>query len=126
MAVRSIWFFIAVMALALGAFGVFLPLLPTTPFILLAAYGFARSSRRMHAWLVGHRSFGPVIANWNLYGAIDRRAKVLGVASLATVLVLSAAFGVPIHVIWIQAVVLSACAIFILSRPRPPAHDAGR
>ncbi|MEE2565104.1 YbaN family protein [Hyphobacterium marinum] len=125
MAVRSIWFLVAVLALALGALGVFLPLLPTTPFILLAAYGFARSSRRMHAWLVGHRLFGPAIANWNRYGAIDRRAKVLGVASLAAVLILSVAFGVPIHAIWVQAAVLSACAIFILSRPVPPERRRG-
>lgn len=61
--------------LALGAVGVFLPLLPTTPFLLLAAACFSRSSRRMHAWLLRNRLFGPVLRDWEQRGAIARRTK---------------------------------------------------
>lgn len=61
--------------LALGAVGIFLPLLPTTPFLLLAAACFSRSSRRMHAWLLRNRLFGPILRDWEERGAIARRIK---------------------------------------------------
>ncbi|MCD9457793.1 YbaN family protein [Marinibactrum halimedae] len=51
-------------ALVLGVAGIFLPLLPTTPFILLASWCFARSSERFHHWLSQHRIFGPIITRW--------------------------------------------------------------
>jgi len=53
-AARMSWLVVGVVALALGALGIALPLLPTTPFILVAAVAFARSSTRLHAWLVNH------------------------------------------------------------------------
>jgi len=61
----------------LGAIGIVLPLLPTTPFILLAAFCFARSSKRCHGWLVNHKVFGPIITNWTEYGAIGEALKFL-------------------------------------------------
>ncbi|MCH2102083.1 MAG: YbaN family protein [Planctomycetes bacterium] len=63
--------------LALGAVGIFLPLLPTTPFLLLATACFSRSSRRMHAWLLRNRIFGPILCDWEERGAIARRVKWL-------------------------------------------------
>lgn len=51
-------------ALALGIAGIFLPLLPTTPLVLLASWCFARSSRRFHQWLLRHRTLGPIIQRW--------------------------------------------------------------
>jgi len=72
------------LCLALGALGVFLPLLPTTPFLLLAAACFSRSSRRMHAWLLSNRLFGPILRDWEERRAIQRRIKVV-----ATVLMLA-------------------------------------
>ncbi len=64
-----------VLALLLGAIGVFVPLLPTVPFVILAAFCFARSSPRLEQWLVGHRTFGPHIAAWRSRGAISPRGK---------------------------------------------------
>ena len=58
------------LSLGLGAIGAVLPLLPTVPFVILAAFCFARSSPRLEAWLVGHPVFGPHIAAWRDYGAI--------------------------------------------------------
>lgn len=60
------WFLVAVggVSLALGAVGIFLPILPTTPFLLLAAFCFARSSRRLHDYLVNHKVFGTYISNY--------------------------------------------------------------
>ncbi|MGM0401714.1 MAG: YbaN family protein [Chloroflexota bacterium] len=64
------------LSLGLGILGIFLPLLPTTPFLLLAAGCFMRSSERLYRWLITHRWFGPYIRNYREHGAITRRAKI--------------------------------------------------
>jgi uncharacterized membrane protein YbaN (DUF454 family) len=108
-AVRVFWLVIGILTLALGGLGVVLPLLPTTPFVLVAAFAFANSSDTLHQWLLDHNIFGPLIANWQRYGAISRSAKVLSLLSMV------AAF-----VIAVQALVVGACSLFIISRPLPP------
>jgi uncharacterized membrane protein YbaN (DUF454 family) len=113
---------LGLLALGLGAVGAVVPLLPTTPFVLVAAYAFARSSRRLHAWLLKHKTFGPLIKNWQRYGAISRRAKVAGVASIVAVLAVSVALELSTTVLIVQAVVLTTSAAFIVSRPEPPAR----
>ena len=117
---RLIWLIIGLSAVALGALGAVLPLLPTTPFVLLAAFAFARSSRRLHDWLVHHAVFGPLIDNWRRYGAISRSAKWAGILSMAGVLGISLLLDVPPGVLTVQALVLTASAGFIASRPSPP------
>jgi hypothetical protein len=117
---RSLWLALGLTSLGLGLAGVVLPLLPTTPFVLLAAYCFARSSPRLHDWLLANRTFGPLIANWQRHGAIAPRAKLLAVASMAAVLGISFLAGASERVIIIQAVILPATALFILSRPSGP------
>ena len=74
---RGLWLTAGMLFLGLGLLGVLLPILPTTPFLLLAAWCFARSSPRLHGWLLGHRLFGPPIRNWEENGAISRPAKRL-------------------------------------------------
>lgn len=120
---RAAWFALGAAALCLGAVGVVAPLLPTTPFVLLAALAFARSSDRWHAWLVGHGIFGPMIENWRAHGAISRPAKAVGLLAMAAVLGVSVAMGVPPLVLAVQMMVLAAAAAFILSRPIPPPKD---
>ena len=117
---RLVWFVVGLLMVLLAGLGVVLPLLPTTPFVLVAAFAFARSSRRWSTWLHTHPVFGPLIHNWQQHGAISRRAKILGVGSMAAVLVLSLALQVHPLVLGIQVVVLSASAAFVLSRPSPP------
>ncbi|MDO9402781.1 MAG: YbaN family protein [Polaromonas sp.] len=65
----------AVASLCMGIIGIFVPGLPTTVFVLLAAWAAARSSPRMHHWLLAHRLFGPTIRNWHNGGRMSRRAK---------------------------------------------------
>lgn len=64
-------------ALILGSIGVFLPLLPTVPFAILAAFCFAKSSPRLEAWLLDHEQFGHHIRAWRDHGAISRKGKVM-------------------------------------------------
>jgi len=64
-------------SVAVGAVGIFLPLLPTTPFLLLAAACFVRSSERRYQWLMSHRILGPYIRNYREHGAVSRHAKIV-------------------------------------------------
>lgn len=64
------------LSLALGVIGAFLPLLPTVPLVLLAGFCFARSSEKLHAWLLAHRYFGPIIENFEAGRGVPRRVKV--------------------------------------------------
>lgn len=106
-------------AVAIGAIGVVLPLLPTTPFLLVAAYAFARSSERMHNWLHEHQTFGPLISNWHRDGSIDRGAKRMAIIVIVATPVITWLLDAPPWVLACQVVVLSASAIFILTRPSP-------
>ena len=61
--------------LGCGFLGIFLPLLPTTPFVLLAAFCFSRGSQTLHRWLLTQQTFGPIIRDWNHHGIIRPRVK---------------------------------------------------
>lgn len=114
---RALWVCVGAVALALGAVGVILPLLPTTPFVLLAAFAFARSAPRLRAWLAGSRIFGPVIVDWEAHGAIAPRYKALACAAMAAVLLGSVLGGLSWGVIAVQALCLAGAAAYVLSRP---------
>ena len=116
-AARPLWTALGLLALALGALGAVLPVLPTTPFVILAAFAFSRGSPRLRAWLVAHRLFGPAIRDWEARGAISRPAKRLACAVMALVLGGSALAGLPAPVLAVQAIAMTAAALFILTRP---------
>ena len=117
---RATWLIVGFTALALGAIGIALPLLPTTPFLLLAAFAFAESNERMHDWLVEHNVFGPLIMDWRRHGAISTPAKVASVVAMVFIVGVSLYLSLPVYVIVIQVVTLSVCAAFVVSRPAPP------
>ena len=73
---------VGVLAVFLGLLGIFLPLLPTTPFLLLAAACFARGSVRMHQWLINHRLFGDYLRNFQEGRGIPARAKVFALVMM--------------------------------------------
>lgn len=109
------WFFVA-----LGIIGAFLPVMPTTPFLLLAVACFARSSPKLEAWLMNHPKFGPSLRNWREHGAISRKAKIMAI-SLMSVSYAIFWFGSspPFWRAVIVAALMIAPAIFMLTRPEP-------
>lgn len=106
--------------LLLAVIGIPLPLLPTTPFLLLAAFCFTRGSHRLHAWLMNHDYLGPPIHRWQEYGAISRGAKWLGTMSLVVVIAVSYLLQLAPWLLVTQACVLVGVAVFLWSRPEPP------
>jgi uncharacterized membrane protein YbaN (DUF454 family) len=96
---------------------------PTTPFLLLAAFCFARSSDRLRKWLYAHKWFGPLLNNWEKYGAIGRKTKLLAALMLFATPILSIYLGAKLWVIWLQVPILMGSAAFILSRPGLPAPE---
>lgn len=76
-------------SLGLAILGIFLPVLPTTPLLLLAAYLFSRSSRKHYDWLLQHPRFGPYITNFQEHKIIPRRIKVLSISMLWATILLS-------------------------------------
>lgn len=110
---------LAVVALVLAVLGVILPGLPTTPFVLLAAWAAARSSPRLAAWLERHRLFGPMIRDWQAGGRVSRRAKWSAtVAMLACAAImgwLSPRWGA-----LLGSLTMAAVGIWLWLRPEPP------
>lgn len=114
---RFLFALAGMICVALAVVGVFVPLLPTVPFLLLAAFLFARSSERLHGWLLSHPRFGPMIDDWMRHGTIRPRAKRLATLSIIAVFGLSVALGLRPLLLSIQGLVLAAVLIFIWTRP---------
>lgn len=117
---RPLWIAAGSLCLALAAAGALLPLLPTTPFVLLAAFCYARGSKRLHAWLLAHPRFSPGLQAWRRHRAVSAGAKRASLAAMALALVVSLAAGVSAAVLAVQALVMAGAATFILTRPLPP------
>lgn len=115
---RILCFCLGWLMVAVAVIGIFLPLLPTTPFLLLAAGLFARSSPRFERWLLDHPVFGDPIRRWRENGAIAPRAKAMAVAMIA------ASFAVFLYArapggstAAIVAALMALPVLFILTRP---------
>jgi uncharacterized protein len=114
--VRAAYLILGLLAVALGVIGIFLPLLPTVPFMLLAAFLFARSNPEWEQRILRHRRFGPPVRAWRERGAIGRRGKVAALAALTV----SAAGGWFLLTDWwrfLPAVVALVCGSWIATRP---------
>ena len=82
MILRYIFWMCGAFSLALGIMGIFLPILPTTPFVLLTAACWAKASPRFHRWLHQHRYFGPMVQNWERNRSVPRKAKILAISMM--------------------------------------------
>jgi len=84
---NTLWIVLGILAFCLGIIGVFIPFLPTTPFLLLAAGFFLKGSDRLYQWLINHKLFGKYIRNFREYKAIPIKTKIFAVSTLwATIL----------------------------------------
>lgn len=117
---RSLYFVAGLVMLALAVIGALVPVMPTTIFVILAAWCFGRSSPRLEAWLLDHPRFGPALVAWRREGAIPRRAKAFAAVGMALGFVL---FLEAVHPRWplalLVATLIGLCAAYVLSRPLP-------
>ncbi|KEQ16456.1 DUF454 family protein [Endozoicomonas numazuensis] len=102
---------VGLLSLAAGVLGIVLPLLPTTPFLLLSAFCFARSSQRLHHWLMNHRHFGTLLSNWEKHRGMKashkRRAILFTVLSFMLSIALSPLWEVRVFLIFMAICVLT-------------------
>lgn len=114
---KSIHFGAGCLCLCLGLIGVVLPLLPTTVFLILSAFFFAKGSPRARRWLLEHKRFGPPIQAWEATGAIAPNAKRIAIIMMLASFGLSYWMGASLNILIIQTVCLCGAAIYVLSRP---------
>lgn len=117
---RGVYVSLGLGFVGLGALGAVLPVLPTTPFLLLAVFAFARSFPRLGDWILAHPRLGPPVRDWQTYGAIGRGAKIAAVGAMAAALAISLLADLPGWLVVLQAAVLVLVAGFILTRPDAP------
>lgn len=114
---RPLWLALGLLSVAIGVIGIFLPILPTTPLMILAAFFFARSSKRLEAKLLAHPIFGPVILDWRRNQTIAPRIKIIAVGLMGITLISAWILGASPLVLTMQALFLGAVSAFILTRP---------
>lgn len=121
---RPLYFALGCTFFCAGFVGVFVPVVPTTPFMLLALWGFSRSSPRFHDWLYTHKIFGPPLKLWHDYRVIPPVAKYFAVFFMAASLVYLYVFSTtPIWVnLLVTAIIIYGCW-FILTKPSHPPEN---
>ncbi len=104
-----------IVSLALGVLGIVLPLLPTTPFVLLSAYCFARSSKRLHQWLLSHPWFGKLLTNWEKHRGMQasHKRRAIGLTVLSFMLSIYLA---PLMEVRLLLVFIAICVLTGISR----------
>jgi len=103
-AIKLLFVSLGLISLGLGIIGIFLPLLPTTPFLLLSATLFMRSSKRLYNWLINHKYFGTHIQNYIHHKTISKRSKIMSLL-LLWVTILASIFFV-VHQIYLKLLLL--------------------
>ncbi|MBY4946186.1 YbaN family protein [Cupriavidus respiraculi] len=118
---RAVWAALGVFFLLLGFIGIFLPVLPTTPFVLLAAACFARGSERFHGWLMAHPRLGPLVHDWHVHRSIPLRAKCFAIATMWVSMGTTAWLlrGKPLAAVALLAIAAAVTAWLLLLPTRP-------
>jgi len=120
---RPFFFILGLLLTALGIIGAFLPVMPTTVFLIGAVACFARSSPRLEHYLLHHPRFGASLRAWRQYGAVPKRAKMFACAGMTFGFL---SFWIIVHPHWplalLVAALMLACAAYVVSRPLPPSE----
>ena len=112
---KIVYIFIGSVSLVLGIIGAFFPVLPTTPFLLLAAFCYMRSSRRMYQWLIHNKIFGAYVYSYVTYRAIPKKTKIRAITILWATLILSIIY-VPLFYVKALLLVIGTAATVYLTR----------
>ncbi|WP_457424557.1 YbaN family protein [Roseateles sp. P5_E7] len=115
--VRLLWRALALGSIALALIGIVLPLLPTVPFLLLAAWAASKGWPELEAWMLNHAHFGPHIRGWRERGAVPRRAKWLATLMMTASAVVLALSPLPLAVKIAVPALMAALAVWLWRRP---------
>lgn len=115
--IKLLYLSLGIISTALGFIGAFLPVLPTTPFLLVALWAFSKSSPRLQNWLYHHPLYGKTLQNWFEYGVINTKVKVFAITAIT--------FSVPTAyfitrstlILFIHIPIVLATIIYLYSRP---------
>lgn len=116
---RRLWLGVGYAAVGLGLIGTVLPLLPTTPFLLVAAWAFAKSSPALRNRLYSDPRFGPLLRDWQAEGAIPRRAKAAALLGMSASWVVLALTTSKLFVLAAAGLCMATVALYIVTRPSP-------
>ncbi len=115
---RYFWLASGHISLIIGVIGIFVPLLPTTPFLLLASYCYARGSSRFEAWLLNHPRLGPPVRDWRDKGVIPLKVKVIALCTIASsAAYVSSLSHIPLIGKLAMGLTLGGVSLFIATRP---------
>ncbi|MGE0399602.1 MAG: YbaN family protein [Kofleriaceae bacterium] len=124
-ATRYVYLAIGFLFVGLGVLGAVLPVLPTTPFLLISLWAFSRSSVRFETWLLEHKRFGPRLVAWRTHRVIPLPAKLAAWGSMIASLTVMAIVHRPLWQIGLAASVMAIGATYVASKPsRPPAPSS--
>jgi len=120
---RHLWGVAGGLCVGLGVIGIVLPLLPTTPFLLLAAFCFARGSPRLHDWLINHMHLGPPIQAWHAHRAVSRSTKRTATLLLAATFAIAWWTAVPPWALAVHGLGLAGMGVVLWRWREPPAEQ---
>jgi len=121
--ISLMWVMLAGMSFSIGVLGIFLPLLPTTVFMLMAVYCASKGSPRFEAWIRSRHYVGPLLVTWEQERAIPRRAKLAAVSMIALSALITAWSLGPGWTRWGVITLLMLIAVWLATRPEPTVRE---